>query len=108
MQSKQKCVAGSILTYFGSQSDMSVAGSESCEGMGVSNDSEGSVSDNEMTINLNCENSDCSKATGFPTDLGILIRPISKEDVLVSSPPCQPTVENMSRKCSKESSIWPF
>ena len=34
MQSKRKRVAGSILTYFGSQSGVRVAGSESYEGMG--------------------------------------------------------------------------
>ena len=97
-------MAGSILTYFGSQSGVRVAGSESYEGMGVSSESQVSVSDNEITVeDLNCEthNADCTKATGFPTDLGFFIRPMSKEDrlFLISSPPCQPIVENMSGEC---------
>ena len=92
------------LDQFWQPSGIRVAGSESYEGMGVSSESQVSVSDNEITVeDLNCEtpNADCSKATGFPTDLGFFIRPMSKEErqFLISSPPCQPIVENMSGKC---------
>ena len=49
-------MAGTILTNFGSQSGVGVAGSGSYDGMGVSSKSQVSVSDNEITVDdLNCE-----------------------------------------------------
>ena len=95
MEPKRMRVTGSILTYFGNQGVSSVADSVR-EGLFQSSYPSRTFTENMADSEMTSDN-DTKK---FPNDLGHFPKPLSKEDrhFLVSSPPFQPTVNNMPGK----------